>query len=73
MREDQIDYSDIGPLDVSFWRKAKLCEPINKEPISLRIDSDVLRWFRDRGKGYQSLMNSILRTYVEAQKERRSR
>ena len=36
----------------------------------MRVDHDVLEWFRSTGKGYQSLMNAVLRSYVEAKKKK---
>jgi uncharacterized protein (DUF4415 family) len=42
-----------------------MVSPMTKQAISLRVDSDVLDWFKNRGKGYQSLMNSVLKSYVE--------
>ncbi|MDB9510695.1 BrnA antitoxin family protein [Kamptonema animale CS-326] len=63
--EDDIDTSDIPELDASFWEKAELVKPLTKQAISLRVDSDVLDWFKSQGKGYQSLMNAVLRSYVE--------
>jgi uncharacterized protein (DUF4415 family) len=36
--------------------------------LSLRIDSDVIEWFRKQGAGYQSRMNALLRAYMEAHK-----
>ena len=66
--DGDIDTSDIPELDDSFWETAKLVQPITKKAISLRVDSDVLQWFKDRGKGYQSLMNTVLRSYVEHQR-----
>lgn len=63
--ESAIDTSDIPELDASFWETAKLVQPMTKQAISLRVDSDVLDWFKNQGKGYQSLMNSVLRSYVE--------
>ncbi len=65
--DESIDTSDIPELDDNFWEKAELLEPIAKQAISLRVDSDVLEWFKKQGKGYQSLMNSVLRSYVEHQ------
>ena len=67
--EDAIDTSDIPELDANFWSKAKLVEPITKTAISIRVDSDVLDWFKSQGKGYQSLMNAVLRSYFEHQKD----
>lgn len=63
--ENDIDTSDIPELDASFWEKAELVKPLTKQAISLRVDSDVLDWFKRQGKGYQSLMNAVLRSYVE--------
>jgi uncharacterized protein (DUF4415 family) len=63
--ESAIDTSDIPELDASFWEKAQLVQPITKQAISLRVDRDVLDWFKSQGKGYQSLMNAVLRSYVE--------
>ena len=62
-----IDLSDIPELDESFWDKAKMIQPANKKAISLRLDQEVLDWFKDQGKGYKSLINSVLRSYVEHQ------
>ncbi|MCC3564894.1 MULTISPECIES: BrnA antitoxin family protein [unclassified Microcoleus] len=63
--ECAIDTSDISELDASFWETAKLVKPLTKQAISLRVDRDVLDWFKSQGKGYQSLMNAVLRSYVE--------
>jgi uncharacterized protein (DUF4415 family) len=45
----------------------KVAWPQPKQAISLRIDQDVLAWFRDRGPGYQTRMNAVLRAFVDAQ------
>ena len=58
---DGVDTSAPG-----FWDKAKVVLPETKTQVTLRVDQDVLRWFRARGKGYQTLMNAVLRSYVEA-------
>ena len=50
--ESAIDTSDIPELDASFWATAKLVQPMTKQAISLRVDSDVLDWFKNQGKGY---------------------
>lgn len=63
--ENAIDTSDIPELDANYWEKAKLVKPITKKAISLRVDSDVLDWFKSQGKGYQSMMNTVLRSYFE--------
>ncbi|HWU62003.1 MAG TPA: BrnA antitoxin family protein [Ensifer sp.] len=65
--EQDIDYSDIPELDETFFRSAKLVEPSRKEQVTMRIDADVLEWFKARGKGYQTRMNAVLKAYVLSQ------
>ena len=65
--EQAIDYSDIPELDEAFFRNAKLVEPSAKEQVTLRIDADVLEWFKARGKGYQTRMNAVLKAFVLSQ------
>jgi uncharacterized protein (DUF4415 family) len=65
--DQEIDYSDIPELDEAFFKNAKLVEPSPKEQITMRLDADVLEWFRARGKGYQTRMNAVLKAYVLAQ------
>jgi uncharacterized protein (DUF4415 family) len=53
------------------WVNLKVAWPQPKQAISLRIDQDILTWFRDRGPGYQTRMNAVLRAFVDAQQGRR--
>jgi uncharacterized protein (DUF4415 family) len=53
------------------WGNLKVAWPQPKQAISLRIDQDVLSWFRDGGPGYQTRMNAVLRAFVDAQQGRR--
>jgi len=68
--DDAIDTSDIPELDDRFWESAKIVTPIIKKAVSIRLDSDVLEWFKDQGKGYQSIINNVLRTYVHHQQNK---
>lgn len=68
--DSSINYSDIPELDDYFWEHAKIEYPENKKTITLRMDSDVLEWFRSSGKGYQTRINAILRSYFEANKKK---
>ncbi len=68
--DSAIDTSDIPELDDKFWENAKMVKPIAKKAISIRIDDDVLDWFKSQGKGYQSLINSVLRSYVNHQQKK---
>jgi uncharacterized protein (DUF4415 family) len=54
--------SDL-PLD---WTKAQLVLPRRKESVHLRVDPDVLAWFRQQGQGYLTRMNAVLRAYMDA-------
>ena len=56
---------DAVPLDVD-WTKASLVIPPGKDVITLRLDRDVLDWLRAQGKGYQTLINQILRAWYDA-------
>jgi uncharacterized protein (DUF4415 family) len=70
MREEDIDYSDIPEITAEQFAKGVvrrgLSGPTRKEQITLRLDADVLEWFRARGKGYQTQINSLLRAYMDA-------
>lgn len=57
---------ELADLPDDFWDEAVLVYPEPKEPISLRVDRDVLSWFRDQGPGYQTRMNAVLRSFMEA-------
>jgi len=62
--DSEIDYSDIPPLGEKFWKNAvrnPLYRPV-KQQVTLRIDADILAWLRQQGKGYQSRLNSLLRS-----------
>jgi uncharacterized protein (DUF4415 family) len=56
-------------LGAEFWRSARVVMPAGKTSVHLRLDSDVVEWFRSRGKGHLTRMNAVLRAYVEAQKQ----
>ena len=58
--DNEIDYSDIPPLDDAFWKNA-VCNPFYKSSTTVRVDSDVLAWLKSQGKGYQTKINAILR------------
>ena len=53
------------------WGNVKVAWPQPKQAISLRIDQDILEWFRGRGPGYQTRMNAVLRAFVDAQQGKR--
>jgi uncharacterized protein (DUF4415 family) len=53
------------------WVNLKVAWPQPKQAISLRIDTDILAWFREGGPGYQTRMNAVLRAFVDAQQGKR--
>jgi uncharacterized protein (DUF4415 family) len=69
MPDQDIDTSDIPEVDEDFFATAKLIMPTTtkKVPVSMRVDDDVLAWFKSQGeRGYQTRMNAVLRAYVQA-------
>jgi uncharacterized protein (DUF4415 family) len=70
IKDKEIDYTDIPELDDTFWANAVLEYPEKKKPVTLRLDADVLDWFRSLGKGYQTRINSVLRSFYEAHKKK---
>jgi uncharacterized protein (DUF4415 family) len=70
MDDSEIDLTDcpeITPAEFARGLVRKGLKPATgKTQVTLRIDSDVLRWFKDSGKGYQTRINELLRAYVEA-------
>ena len=58
---------EAHPTDVNFWKLAKVVLPRAKQTVTIRLDADLLSWLRAQ-KGYQTRINAVLRTYMEAQK-----
>jgi uncharacterized protein (DUF4415 family) len=56
--------AELTGLSTDFWHDADVVMPIPKEAISLRVDEDVLEWFRSLGPRYQTRMNAVLRSYM---------
>jgi len=70
MSDDDIDCSDIPEIDrPEKFEVGKFYRPI-KQQITIRLDKDVLSWFRARGGRYQSKINQVLRRYMMSQSER---
>ena len=72
-RGETLTVSDAPERDVdeAFWNTARLVQPDRRKVhTGLRIDADVLEWFKANGRGWQTRMNAVLRSYYEH--ERRS-
>jgi uncharacterized protein (DUF4415 family) len=63
---------DAVPIDVD-WSKAELVLPAKKQAISIRVDEDVLDFFKQQGAGYQRRMNAVLRSYMQQKRGRKKR
>jgi uncharacterized protein (DUF4415 family) len=61
---------DAGVIPPGFWDNARVRLPETKQQITLRLDPEVIRFFKRTGKGYQSRMGAVLRSYVEAKGKR---
>jgi uncharacterized protein (DUF4415 family) len=70
MEDEDINLSDIPELTPEMFAKAVIKRGLkdkeNKAQVTLRVDPDVLRWFKSQGHGYQTRINSLLRAYMEA-------
>lgn len=69
MQDENIDTSDIPVLDEKFFKNAQIRNPVEKTKISIRIDNDVLDFFKSQDGKYQTKINSVLRTYFETMKK----
>lgn len=58
---------DARLTDRAFWKGARLVKREAKSQVTLRLDRNVLDWFRRQGSGYQTRINAVLRTFVDAQ------
>lgn len=72
MKDKDIDLTDSPELTPEMFARAVVrrgLKPVpRKTQLTLRIDGDVLEWFRQQGRGYQTQINSLLRAYMEAHK-----
>lgn len=66
--DEAIDYSDIPEADEAFWKNAQVRLPGDrpKTPLNVRLDADMVEWFKGQGKGYQTRINAVLRSFYEA-------
>ena len=69
MRDEDIDLSDIPEVTPEMFARGivrrGLKPVVRKKQLTLRMDSDVIEWFKRQGQGYQTRINSLLRAYME--------
>ena len=75
---DRLADEEDGPLPLGWADNIIIGHPPMKEDVHIRLDKDVLDWFKSRGKGYQTRINAVLRAFVESRqgpaiKRRRTR
>ncbi len=72
LKDEDIDLSDIPKVSPEMFAKAIVrrgLKPVSrKAQLTLRVDSDVLDWYRRQGHGYQTKINALLRAYMDAHK-----
>ena len=69
MRDEDIDFSDLPEVPPEMFARGIIrrgLKPVTrKRQLTLRMDSDVIEWFKEQGRGYQTKINSLLRAYME--------
>ncbi|MFN8485957.1 MAG: BrnA antitoxin family protein [Caldilineaceae bacterium] len=68
MEDKDIDFSEIPEVTPEMFAKAVVkrgLKPRTKSQLTLRLDSDVIEWFKEQGRGWQTQMNALLRAYME--------
>jgi uncharacterized protein (DUF4415 family) len=61
---------EARPTDEAFWQSAHVVRPQAKKAVTMRLDADLLAWFR-RERGYQARINAVLRAYMKAHADER--
>jgi uncharacterized protein (DUF4415 family) len=65
MKDSDIDYTDVPATDTDFWEDATVNIPPVKVPVTLRLDPNVLAWYKQQvPRGYQTLINNVLQKYM---------
>jgi uncharacterized protein (DUF4415 family) len=64
LSDKDIDYSDIPETDEKFWSDTEVLFPTKKTHVSIRLDDDIISWFKQFGRGYQTKINSVLKSYI---------
>ncbi|MBP7737008.1 MAG: BrnA antitoxin family protein [Spirochaetes bacterium] len=64
--DSTIDYSDIPELDKDFWKNAVIEFPKKKKSVSIRLDQDVIAWYKSHYREYQTAINAVLKSFMKA-------
>jgi uncharacterized protein (DUF4415 family) len=63
---ERLANEDDGPLPEGWESTVEIGLPEPAQPVNIRLDAAVLRWFKARGPGYQTRINAVLRAFVRA-------
>ena len=69
MLDEEIDTSDIPPLDEKFFANARLRMPRGKVAVTVSVEKDVVDWYQAQGEESRALMSAALKIYAEAHRE----
>ena len=69
MTDEEIDTSDIPPIDEKFFANARLRMPKGKVAVIVSVDKDVSDWYQSQGEESKALMGAALKIYAEAHRE----
>jgi uncharacterized protein (DUF4415 family) len=72
LRDEDIDLKDVPEITPEMFARSVVrrgLKPVaRKQQLTIRVDSDVLDWYKRQGQGYQTKINSLLRAYMDAHK-----
>ncbi len=68
LTDDTIDITEIGPLRESFFERATLRSPRPLVPVTIKLDPEVVAWFKSQGGDWEERLNAALRIYAVAHK-----
>ena len=69
MNDEEIDTSDIPPLDEKFFANARLRIPRGKVAVMVSVEKEVVDWYQAQGEESRALMSAALKIYAEAHRE----
>jgi uncharacterized protein (DUF4415 family) len=72
MSDEEIDYSEIPPLTEDFFENATLRIPANQAPNLVQLDKEVMEWYQSQQPDYKTLIHSVLRRHMEANRNQQA-
>jgi len=70
--DSDIDYSDVPATTKEFWADAEEFMPSHKVHVSMRLDDEIIDFFKKSGRGYQSKINAVLKAYIRSHSKRQN-